>query len=111
LLDGAAQRSLAFDRYDRLIALSDDFEKALLRARAALERNWNLSPPTGTKLHVRPPTASLRVEMQERATLEVENAVGTLRDARKLSELAKYILKVEQIFRARVSHVSAPLAV
>jgi len=100
-----AQSSLGYARYDGLIALSNDFEKALLRARPALERNWNLRPPTGTKLDVRPPTAVLRVEMQEGDTLEVENAAGTLRNAWKLSELAKYILKVEQIFLASVSHV------
>jgi hypothetical protein len=51
------------------------------------------------------------MEMQEGDTLKVENAAGTLRDAWKLSELAEYILKIEQIFLASVCHVSALLAV
>jgi hypothetical protein len=48
--------------------------------------------------------------MEEGDPLEVEDSVGTLGDAGKLSELAKHVLEVEKIFVAGVSHagVSVP---
>jgi hypothetical protein len=47
--------------------------------------------------------------MKEGYAFEVKDSVGTLRDTRKLPEFAKYILEIEKIFIASVSHVCFPV--
>ena len=69
-----------------------------------MERNGNFRAPSGADLGVGPSLTILRVEMKERYALEVKDSAGALRDAGKLSELAKHVLEVEQIFVAGMSH-------
>jgi hypothetical protein len=91
------------------VSVCHGFKKPPPRTRAALERNGNFRTPSGAELDVGPSLAIFGVEMKERDALEVKDSVGALRDAGKLSELAKHVLEVEKIFMAGMSHASVPV--
>jgi hypothetical protein len=84
--------------------LSHGPQKTLLRTRAAEKSNRNFGPPFCTCFDVRPAIAALRVKMEERHTLEIENSVRTLRDARQIPQLTKHVLEIQKILVTSVSH-------
>jgi hypothetical protein len=93
------------------MSLSHDLKKAPLCLWPAPERNWNFRPPVCTNLDISPTIAILRVEMEERHTLEIKDAVRPFGNTWKPPELAEYVLEVEKIFMPSVPHASVSPAV
>jgi hypothetical protein len=93
------------------ISLNHDLKKTPPRAGTAVEGNRNFRTPSRTGFDVGPSIRILRVKMQEGYALEVKDSVGTLRNAGKLPQLAKYVLQIEKIFMASMTHASIPVRV